>query len=1770
MRRKSLTPQKNRDLLLAGVSALALLLTQTSTASATYTIDNGTTETVPGSHPALWDLGSDRLTVGANSTGTLHITAGGVVSTGVTVIGSSANSSGIITVDGAGARLIGTGADAVHASYVGQYGSGELSITQGGAAEFYDLTVASATGSAGTITIDGSGATIVTTAALKIGVNGRGTLRAVNGGAVTANILDIANSTTGGATNNGAVMISGRGSTVTAQTGSIGNAGEGSITISSGGALNVGTLTLAGGSANGSKGSLNIGAAPGQAAAAGGTFSGNVVFGPGDGVINFNQTDSLTIDASISSAAQSPSGGTINQIAGDVTLTGDNSKFGGTVLITGGVLELGRNGTSGDLGTASISTGNDATHHGELVFRRSDRFTANNVITGTGSVGQYGTGTTVLTQSNSYSGGTELIQGAVSVSADDNLGEAAGTLKFDGATLQITGTSMTSTQRSIIWQSGGGGFDIADANNVFTISQGIGTAAAPGGKLAKTGAGTLVLSGYNHYSGGTDIDAGTLSVSSDSNLGNVNGDLRLAGGTLQATSNLTTGRAVRLSGAGGGFAATSGTTLTLANSVSDLGAAPGALTKTGAGTLILAAANSYSGGTLISEGTLRLGSGAVGHDGLISGDIVDNASLAVANLGSTRLDGVISGTGSLTQEGPGTLTLSGNNSYSGGTALLAGTISVSQDANLGAPGGALSLDGGTLQVSGTDFEETQRSIQLGGNGGGFDIADAGNSFRLDSALSGTGTFNKSGAGALVLSADSSLYSGAVDVRAGDLRLDGAILGGSLSVGDQADLGGHGTISGAASFASGATLFGQSNQQITFGNGLTLASGSQTDVTLNGGPSTQALFDVNGDLALNGTLNVEQGSVVGAGVYRIFNYSGALTQHNMTIGTVADGTLADYSLQTAIDHQVNLINYAGRNFFFWDGTGTSGDGTIHGGDGTWNAANTNWTSADGLAASQWQDDTFAVFGGAAGTGGTITLDAGFTPSVNGMQFMNDGYLLSGGSLTLAGYGDQLILVGDGSLQSAAMTATIASVIEGSEGLRKSGAGQLVLTGENSYTGTTTVTEGLLTLGEGGSIDPSSDIVLASTRYGSGNLAIDKTTDFTLSNQISGTGDVFKRGSGTTTFAGDNSFSGGLNVEAGTAKAGVADHAFGSGRVKIAGGATLDLADLDETIGGLDGNQSGDGNITLGSGTLTLNQDLHGGYSGVISGSGGLVKNGSGDLVLFGANSYSGHSTINAGSLVQGAQGGFSSASTYSVASGATMELGGFATGMAALNNAGSVAFGGQGGTVLSVSGDYVGNGGTLLMSTVLGDDSAQTDQLVVTGNTAGDTKLSISNRGGLGAQTVNGIKIIDVGGQSDGRFTLNGDYTTKDGQQAIMTASAYAYTLQKGSGQNGGPGQGSVQASGSANTDGNWYLVSQNTKAPDPSDPVDPTCEETNSCPPPQPGPPRYSAAAPIYQSYLANLKALNQLPTLTQRVGDRYLDGAIQATTAANAAAGETTPSGIWGRIEGAHNRIQSTATAGDLSQNINSVILQAGLDGQFYENDKGRVIAGLTGQYGNAHSNIDNRTGDGSGTIDTQAWGLGATATFYGNNGFYLDAQAQANWYDSDLDVDAVNRGLARGNKGFGYALSLEAGQHVTLDENWSLTPQAQLMWSTVDFDSFTDSYGARISSHEGDNLNARVGLAANYQNSFTGADGRKVDTAVYGIANLYQTLIGNNRINYAGTRMASDDDRSWAGIGLGGSYGWADNKYALYGEGSVNTSLDHFADSYSLKGNLGFKVNW
>ncbi len=313
------------------------------------------------------------------------------------------------------------------------------------------------------------------------------------------------------------------------------------------------------------------------------------------------------------------------------------------------------------------------------------------------------------------------------------------------------------------------------------------------------------------------------------------------------------------------------------------------------------------------------------------------------------------------------------------------------------------------------------------------------------------------------------------------------------------------------------------------------------------------------------------------------------------------------------------------------------------------------------------------------------------------------------------------------------------------------------------------------------------------------------------------------------------------------------------------------------------------------------------------------------------------------------------------------------------------------------------------------------------------------------------------------------------------------------------------------------------------------------------------------------MQALNKLPTLQERVGERYWTDKNGDGHTNGAAVNDK---GVWARVEGAHNRLEPDTSLTRMKQDVNTFIMQAGVDGQFYEGDNGKLIAGITGQYGHAKGDISSFHGDGA--ISTDAWSLGATTTWYGNSGFYVDGQAQVTWFDSDLNSWTANQGLADGRKATGYALSIEAGQRFAIDQNWSLTPQAQLMYSSINANAFDDTWGSRVRLHDGDSLIGRIGLAANYANSWKGDDGLMVNTTVYGIANLYQEMLGGSSVNVAGVDFDTDNDKTWGGIGAGGTYAWADNKYAIYGEGSINTAFNHFADSYALKGTVGFKVKW
>ena len=128
--------------------------------------------------------------------------------------------------------------------------------------------------------------------------------------------------------------------------------------------------------------------------------------------------------------------------------------------------------------------------------------------------------------------------------------------------------------------------------------------------------------------------------------------------------------------------------------------------------------------------------------------------------------------------------------------------------------------------------------------------------------------------------------------------------------------------------------------------------------------------------------------------------------------------------------------------------------------------------------------------------------------------------------------------------------------------------------------------------------------------------DTCNTVTVAQCLSGAGQLWKHGQGTLVLSGDNSFSGGLHVEAGTAKVGMTDHAFGSGILNVEAGATADLDQFNTSTGGL----AGAGSVALNAATLTLAQDSNTLFSGTINGSGGLVKNGSGALTLSGSNSF----------------------------------------------------------------------------------------------------------------------------------------------------------------------------------------------------------------------------------------------------------------------------------------------------------------------------------------------------------------------------------------------------------------------------------------------------------------------------------------------------------------------------------------------------------------------
>ncbi|RST55784.1 autotransporter outer membrane beta-barrel domain-containing protein [Variovorax sp. MHTC-1] len=389
-------------------------------------------------------------------------------------------------------------------------------------------------------------------------------------------------------------------------------------------------------------------------------------------------------------------------------------------------------------------------------------------------------------------------------------------------------------------------------------------------RFQKNGASTWTLTGTTTALTPWQVTGGTLSVASDGALGDAAGALTLDGGALQNTASFASARAVTL-GAGGGTFRTDAD-LSLAGVVGGAGA----LTKTGAGTLVLSGANTYSGGTTISAGTLQLGSG--GTSGSILGDVTNNGTLSFNRSDSLTFGGVISGSGAVSNAGPGTTVLTAANSYTGSTHIQAGTLALTGAGAIAASSGVAvdgSFDISGVSPAGTSVAGISSSgaVLLGAK----QLTLTAASGDFGGVVSGTGGLQVAG-GTQTLSGTNT-YTGGTTISAGTLQLGNGGTSGSI-VGDVTN---NGTLSfnrsDAVTFAGVISGSGGVRQ---IGSGATRLTGNSAAFT--GTTTVEAgMLAVNG--TLGGTLNVlAAGRLQGTGTVGSTTVAGTIAPGN-SIGTL---------------------------------------------------------------------------------------------------------------------------------------------------------------------------------------------------------------------------------------------------------------------------------------------------------------------------------------------------------------------------------------------------------------------------------------------------------------------------------------------------------------------------------------------------------------------------------------------------------------------------------------------------------------------------------------------------------------------------------------------------------------------------------------------------------------------------------------------------------------------------------------------------------------------
>ncbi|APX68357.1 hypothetical protein BKD03_02610 [Brucella sp. 09RB8471] len=280
----------------------------------------------------------------------------------------------------------------------------------------------------------------------------------------------------------------------------------------------------------------------------------------------------------------------------------------------------------------------------------------------------------------------------------------------------------------------------------------------------------------------------------------------------------------------------------------------------------------------------------------------------------------------------------------------------------------------------------------------------------------------------------------------------------------------------------------------------------------------------------------------------------------------------------------------------------------------------------------------------------------------------------------------------------------------------------------------------------------------------------------------------------------------------------------------------------------------------------------------------------------------------------------------------------------VSNAGTITtVNGLVGDTITVAGDYVSNGGKLLFD--VNTTTGKNDRLQVGGNASGNGLIVVNDVGGNNPDIAPSFKVVEVAGKNDLKLDLiRWDYVTPDGTKSL-SLGAYGYSLGLG-------------------PDGNWYFGSVNTR------------HGRN-----------YQPGVPVYESYAQVLLGLNGLPTLQQRVGNRYWynDGNLMISEGADAIGTYAPPeeagsfiqgNGVWGRVEGIRSRMNPESSTSSASYDIDMFKMQAGLDGQFHDSDAGKLIGGVTVHYGRSSADISSIYGNGDINTDgypfiAPYWGL-------------------------------------------------------------------------------------------------------------------------------------------------------------------------------------------------------